>query len=307
MTNKYLIDLFCGIGGISYGFSQNGFTVSLAMDSWKEALMVHSTKHPNATHSDVSLGTPESCDYIMNHINNMPLREGDHVHVHASPPCQQLSIVNTVRDVNVGMVLMEWSYELLKEIEKHIPEGVHYSWTIEQVSNPRVKEYASIHGIMYSIYKVQDYGVCQKRKRLIMSSHDILSVMETHCKVSCNSIEDHIDIPAGTEFITNTTYGPNRAHNEDFKPAISKYEPKSTISYTIIQKPNWFLGKNQAPLRAFTWHENMLLQTFPSDYIDLTTHKIFRKDLLKMVANAVPPRFAQCLANAHTIIKQSTT
>lgn len=298
---RCLIDLFCGIGGVSHGFSQMGFDVVLAMDIWEPALEVHTSKHPNTVHSKIPLGSPEAEQYIIDTITELGLVDGDHLHIHGSPPCQQLSIVNTTRDVNVGMILMTWTHSLLTTVKEHITEGVHYSWTIEQVSNPVVKQFAAERNISYSVYTVSDYGVCQKRKRLIMSSHDIENTMKTECLDTCGSIETYIELPEGTEYVTNTTYGPNRAHNEKFMPRIAKYVPSKTISYTVIQKPNWFLGKNQVPIRAFSWHENMLLQTFPNDYIDTTTMRFKRTDLYKMVANAVPPNFAKCLAKAHII------
>ena len=36
--SKYIIDLFCGCGGLSKGFEMAGFEPALAIDFWKDAI-----------------------------------------------------------------------------------------------------------------------------------------------------------------------------------------------------------------------------------------------------------------------------
>lgn len=36
-----VLDLFCGCGGLSYGFEQAGYNVLLGIDNWKDALVTY--------------------------------------------------------------------------------------------------------------------------------------------------------------------------------------------------------------------------------------------------------------------------
>ena len=42
-----IIDLFCGIGGLSLGFEQAGFEVISAVDMWKDAIVTYNHNREN--------------------------------------------------------------------------------------------------------------------------------------------------------------------------------------------------------------------------------------------------------------------
>ena len=49
MKNKpIVIDLFCGCGGLSYGFIEAGYDVLLGIDHWKDAIVTFENTHKNA-------------------------------------------------------------------------------------------------------------------------------------------------------------------------------------------------------------------------------------------------------------------
>ena len=301
LDRHVLIDLFCGIGGVSCGFSQFGFEVVLAMDTWEQALRVHTIKYPKALHSSMQLGTSEAEQFIFDVIAGLGLSDGDHLHVHASPPCHLISSVNLAgtRNPNAGMVLVEWSFKLLDKIKRTTQNNVHVTWTIEEVNHPLIRQFCVSNNISFNVYNTSEYGVCQKRKRLVMTSIDITETMKTKCSYPCKSIEDIVELPEATKYISNFVYGPNRKPSA-FKVSFIEIVPKKTVAYTVVQSSGWFLGENKRPLRSFSWHDNMLLQSFPNDYINMDM-KIKRIDLFKMIANAVPPNFAKCLAKAIVI------
>jgi len=289
MGKKYLIDLFCGIGGVSHGFSKNGYTVVLAIDLWENALNVHKHHYPDALHEIMQLGTPASKRFINSFIKNtLKLTSSDHLHIHGSPPCQQLSRAFAQRNEEQGLSLTEWTLKYFKQLEKSRDIPCSVSWTIEQVPNQRVMKLASQHNVSYNVYLMSDYGVCQKRRRLIISSCDALETKIA--KRPCKSIEEYITVPEGTKFIANSVYTPARlTYSKRFNISYVPFVKGETIGYTIIAQPCWFVKNDKQPIRSFNWEDNLALQTFPKTYFNGITSAINKKQL---IANAVPPMFA---------------
>ena len=80
-------DLFCGIGGASTGAAMAGLTVKFACDASEGALKTHAHNHPGATHRCLQL--PASDAQLM-----LPT-DGRAFWIHGSPPCTQLSIIQS--------------------------------------------------------------------------------------------------------------------------------------------------------------------------------------------------------------------
>lgn len=47
-TKPTFIDLFCGAGGMSYGFEMAGFKSVLAIDNWQDALDTYNHNNPGS-------------------------------------------------------------------------------------------------------------------------------------------------------------------------------------------------------------------------------------------------------------------
>ena len=92
MKNK-VIDLFCGCGGLSYGFEMAGFEVALAIDMWNDAIKTFNHNHKNqvAYCKDIHDLTKEYLDDFN--------KDGEIVGIIGGPPCQGFSTVGR-RDVN---------------------------------------------------------------------------------------------------------------------------------------------------------------------------------------------------------------
>ena len=45
INKKNVIDLFCGCGGLSYGFIEAGYNVVLGIDHWKDAIITFENNH----------------------------------------------------------------------------------------------------------------------------------------------------------------------------------------------------------------------------------------------------------------------
>jgi len=278
----YVIDLFCGCGGFSTGARQAGAKVILAVDCWKEALAVHESNHPDTEHLCTTLGgdLDEFASFLTGFIDlNVP--SGGHVHLHASPPCQNLSLANSSRDTKIGMELVEWTVELIELLN-----GSLNTWSIEQVRHPKVRAYFNKRQMYYKVVKMHLYGLCAHRNRIISTSFDANHIwverdddLKTF-KDSCDAVG--YEIPPNITHISNAT-----EHTRNFLRGIN--EPCFTVT---SRSPLLYDGEKERtmPLSIIS-----ALQSFPSSYqFDPTRPYSFTRQI---IANAFPPMISQLLVH----------
>lgn len=161
-----ILDLFCGCGGFSIGFTQAGFNVKYAIDNNSKVKETFEYNHPDTEFilSDIELLDPE--DY-----KNVDIIIG-------SPPCQDFSKANNNPDPDRGMKLIFEYLKWIKIIEpkfwimENVPSVVKYlKWRIIDFKIPRIKILNSVN-----------YGVPQKRKRCFAGNYIIPT--PTHSKNS---------------------------------------------------------------------------------------------------------------------------
>ena len=80
MRSNGIIDLFCGCGGFSKGFENAGYTVELAIDSWKDAIETF-----NINHKKKSGVTKNIYDYTNDEIKDFG-RKNNIVGIIGGPP-----------------------------------------------------------------------------------------------------------------------------------------------------------------------------------------------------------------------------
>ncbi|OQA89411.1 MAG: Modification methylase HhaI [Elusimicrobia bacterium ADurb.Bin231] len=85
-----MIDLFCGAGGLSLGFVQNGFITSLANDIEPCCVDTYAHNHPDTPRKNIVLG---DINEVINNIDNL-MRFKDVDVVVGGPPCQGFSMAN---------------------------------------------------------------------------------------------------------------------------------------------------------------------------------------------------------------------
>lgn len=187
------IDLFAGAGGLSYGFEQAGFNISLALekDSWACDTYKANHKNKNVIEGDITQLTD---DYFVPYIGNTDIVMG-------GPPCQGFSIAASNRrklddvrntlyrqflrvvDIVVPKMVL---IENVKEIEKYrLPDGTKIV--------DDIKSFLKSRGYVfdYDIVDCRKYGIPQDRRRFFflaikqnlckepMSLHQLLSRYET--------------------------------------------------------------------------------------------------------------------------------
>jgi DNA (cytosine-5)-methyltransferase 1 len=181
--NFNAIDLFSGVGGLSEGMVQAGFTAKAAIEIDKHAVLAYRMNHPETKVIEKDI-RKVSADEIIEELNGEPL------HLLAGcPPCQGFSSVRrlnrkqNIRDERNGLIL-EY-LRLVKELMpltimmENVPGLVNY-YLFKDV----VKELDKLgYRPKVKIVNVKNYGVPQNRKRLIM----------------VGSLLGEIDISGGTE------------------------------------------------------------------------------------------------------------
>ena len=168
MQNQYnVIDLFCGAGGLSYGFEQAGFNVVLGIDNDPVALKTFETNHKNSK---------TICADITNikyEKDIKPLLNGKSIDIIVGgPPCQGFS-VSGPRNFNDPRNKLYLSYiRLVEEIKPKafVIENVQGLVGLfgGEVKDNIINSFNKIgYEVHYKILCASDYGVPQSRKRVI--------------------------------------------------------------------------------------------------------------------------------------------
>lgn len=159
-----MIDLFCGAGGLSLGFSQEGFITSLANDIQDCCVDTYAHNHPETPRDHIVLGD------IKDVVKNLEkLLDGRSVDiVVGGPPCQGFSMANRQRLIDDPRNYLYKSYvEVVKKVRPKffVMENVKGMLSVAE----QVKE--DFRNIGYSVechvLNAKDYGVPQNRERLI--------------------------------------------------------------------------------------------------------------------------------------------
>lgn len=279
-----LVDLFCGMGGVSCGAAMAGMEVALAVDAWAEALDTHEKNHPNCRHE---IRTLPSDDLV--------LPEGD-LHIHASPPCQMLSCAKdnaTPKDKLRAVDMVRWACRFCRKYGT--------TWSLEEVASPYVKRLLEEEGVDYEVFDTSHFGVPQTRKRLLAGSPEILAHMRaivarndppktvrdvipecrgTHIRNS--SVRTWMTVDGKRELAVKTP--------EHFSFARSIDKP----AYTVTTCPPRWWSEGSTKCLSFKPREMARIQSFPDEYV-LPKNACMAH---KQIGNAVPPLLFYHVAKA---------
>ena len=159
-----MIDLFCGAGGLSLGFSQEGFITSLANDIQDCCVDTYAHNHPETPRDHIVLGDIK--DVVKNLDELLAGRSVDIVV--GGPPCQGFSMANRQRLIDDPRNYLYKSYvEVVEKVRPKffVMENVKGMLSVAE----QVKE--DFRNIGYSVechvLNAKDFGVPQNRERLI--------------------------------------------------------------------------------------------------------------------------------------------
>ncbi len=281
----YGVDLFCGIGGFSHGMKMAGVRVVLAVDCCEETLNVHRKRHPSANHVNMLIGNSE--EELLQLINShLPDLSGeDRLHIHASPPCQNLSSANTLKtakDLENGLSLSVWVVAFLAKYFTR-PST---SWSVEQVRHTQLMNLVSkINSAFCEVITMSDYGICQSRKRLFITNAP-MKLVKTSPPCLCTLVQ----VPSRAVYLAGANFDRGKLTNGRHFSTKSVTE-KPILGYTLTRWPCKFIDKDFHIVTYFRPHDYLILQTLPKDYLDDVSSTQGRK--LAMIANCVPPAMAK--------------
>ena len=158
-----IIDLFCGAGGFSYGFSKMGYNILLANDIDKDALRTYGFNHPEINSSriindDVKLISQNIHKYVNSQVDM----------IIGGPPCQSFSSANQQRVIDDPRnVLYKYFVKFVNDLKPKfiIMENVR---GMLKVANQVVEDFDKIgYTAKYRLYDATNFSVPQKRIRLI--------------------------------------------------------------------------------------------------------------------------------------------
>jgi len=201
MKKKYLIDLFSGCGGLSFGFEQAGFECVVGVDIDKPSLRTFSYNHPSAKALNLDLSDDGSIQKIIEAIDNRDIGV-----IVAGPPCQGFSLTGTRNEQDKRNKLF---YSVFKLAEKVNPEYIVIENVpgIKTLYNGRARQailseferlnYTAAEKLMFA----PDYGVPQIRKRMFFVGTRVKPEFEfpepTHTPETYVSCEEAIgDLPS---------------------------------------------------------------------------------------------------------------
>jgi len=163
-----VVDLFCGCGGISLGFSLSGFDVVFGLDNNRDAIASFAHNFPNAT---------TLCKNIEN-LDDEEIPKSDIIV--GGPPCVNFSSSKGSRaNVLEGLKLVQlflkfvyqrkpkyWLMENVPRIGLYLPERIPLRWI-------GIDEEGYLNIPTKRLFNIWEYGAPQKRTRLLIGDFPI--------------------------------------------------------------------------------------------------------------------------------------
>lgn len=196
MPRIEVVDLFCGIGGLSYGMKTAGFNILAGFDLDHTCKFAYETNTGGIfVHKDIKDVTGD--DIIRCYS------EGSIKVLAGCAPCQPFSsyaFKNKIKDPNKYDLLYEFG-RLVEEVKPDIVtmENVPAikTFKLKSVLNDFTKLLKTLeYNVSISIVNCTDYGIPQTRKRLVLLAsklNDINLISATHTKANYRTVRQTIE------------------------------------------------------------------------------------------------------------------
>lgn len=166
MTQRKVLDLFSGSGGLSLGFELAGFSVTDAVDNWQDALDTLRFNSRNTAVHRLDMGSQADLERLFEAVERPDVIVG-------GPPCQGFSIAGK-RDPSDPRNLLYKGF--VATISNFLPSAFVME-NVPTISSPTNKElFAEIirdfqrlgYSVSSQVLLASDYGVPQNRRRMFI-------------------------------------------------------------------------------------------------------------------------------------------
>lgn len=191
---KYIaIDLFSGCGGLSLGLKQAGFEVRAAVEINPLAVITYRRNHPNTVviERDISDVNARNLKRAANiRYSELDLLAG-------CPPCQGFSRIKTRNRENIEDVRNNLVMEFLRLANELRPKVIlleNVPGLAKDIRFKRMLKKLSYLGYQHNwaVLNASDFGVPQRRKRLIMIASRLGVVKMPESNALCKTVRDYI-------------------------------------------------------------------------------------------------------------------
>lgn len=163
-NDKTMVDLFCGAGGLSLGFTQEGFSVALANDIEECCIETYAHNHPETPRDHIIKG---DIRLISEQLELLIAGKSIDVVV-GGPPCQGFSMANRQRLIDdprnylyrsyVGIVLRtQPRFFVMENVKGMLGVAGQVKEDFEKIG----------YTVSFHVLNAKDFGVPQNRERLI--------------------------------------------------------------------------------------------------------------------------------------------
>lgn len=317
-----IVSLFCGAGGLDWGFYREGFQIPLAIDLSEAAIQTHERNFSSTegiAADLVDLGPEGVLEEVTNHI-----RRKTRIGIIGGPPCQGFSRANTRARANDPRNKLPLLYiDIIQRLqEEYSVEFVVLENVLGIRDRKHARTYKSIKDGLTSLGFVVkekelcalDFGVPQTRRRVVliaMKEDRKYSDICVRKRKGANTVKEAIGGLADPVFFSPGLMAadfPVHPNHWTMKPRSSRFcNPKALRTNTRSFKrlswrepsPTIAFGNREIHIhptgrRRLSIYEAMLLQGFPHDFVlegNLSQQ-------VEQISNAVPPPLAKSVAAA---------
>lgn len=165
-----VIDIFSGVGGLSYGFAHDkSFEIVAANEILKPMAKAYSLNHPT-----VKMYNCDIKDFGQKNLNaDLGIKEGDIDIVVGGPPCQAYSTVGKREEGDERGMLFQQYYRILSELKPKMFVFENVKGLISMQGGKLVRNIISLfeslgYHVDIKLMNAADYGTPQIRERVII-------------------------------------------------------------------------------------------------------------------------------------------
>ena len=301
-----VIDLFCGIGGMTYGFEKEGFNVVAGIDI--DDTCTYGYEHNNKArfiHKNIS---QVKSNELLELFEGAPLKV-----LIGCAPCQPYSKLNKKKGKGRDKTPLEKFADLVETAEPDIVSMENVRGLANKKKYPEFNNFLTIlekngYNVSYQVINASDYGVPQRRHRLVLLASklgkiSLIPFTHSNKKITVRQTIGNLEtINDGETSLTDRLHkarklntinkkriestpkngGNSNAWHKSLLPDCYKKDSGKTYRNNVYGRMKWDepaptmttqcvgLGNGRfghpEQNRAITLREAALFQTFPMDY-----------------------------------------